>query len=211
VATFRELIDEIASDIGARVDNLLDDQIKDAINRAIEDYEEERFTFTEGINTDLNTVVNQPSYALPTDILAIDQVVYVFSTYDYRLQWQTYEWYIEILGNQTSQVGPSQYYTIYAGDIYLYPTPNEVTNVPISGILRQPLTPLTADGDSNGWTNEAKQMIRAYAKMDLFANRLYKADAAQAQKLLGDDQFKHLRRSINRLRVMGTARPFRAW
>lgn len=211
MATFLDLIDEIASDIGARVDNLLDDQIKEAINRAIEDYEEERFLFNEGINTDLNTVAGTPSYALPTDILHIDQVVYVFSTYDYRLQWQTYEWYIEILGNQTSQVGPSQYYTIYGGQIYLYPTPNEITNVPISGILRQPLTPLTADGDSNAWTNDAKQLIKARAKMDLFANRLYKADAAQAQQVLADDYFKHLRRASDRLRVMGTARPFRAW
>lgn len=211
MATFRNLIDEIASDLGASVSNPLDDQIKEAINRAIEDYEEERFTFNEGIDTTLNTVVNQPSYTLPTDVLHIDQVVYVFSTYDYRLQWQTYEWYIEILGNQTSQVGPSQYYTIYGGLIYLYPTPNEITNVPISGILREANVPLVDDGDENGWTNQAKQMIKARAKMDLFANRLYKADAALAEQTLADNYFKHLRRSVDRLRVMGTARPFRAW
>lgn len=209
MATFKQLRDQISADLAANAGNLLDSEINEAINAAIEDYENRRYVFNEGLDTSLSTVVGQSEYALPSDVLTVDQVQYLFAGHLYRLQRQSYEWYVEALVNQTAQVGPSNHYTIYERKLFLYPIPDLVTTLTISGIMRQANVPLTNDSDSNAWTNEARQMIRARAKMDLFMNRLHEPTLAQAQDALAKDYELKLVADRNALRLMGHVRPFR--
>jgi len=211
VATFLNLIDRIELDLGARVGNLLDTEIKEAINQAIEDYEEDRYGFNEDI-TQFSTVALQAEYDLDTvapNILVIDQGQYLLSGHLYRLVRQTYEWYVEALVNQTAQTGPSNFYIVYRRKLFLYPQPDQITTVTLSGIHREADVPLTADGDTNGWTNQARQMIRYAAAMDIYANRLKDPVAAQAMGVLLERQRKHLLNTSDRLRMKGQITPFR--
>jgi len=209
MATFKDLRDQISADLAANAGNLLDTEINEAINAAIEDYENKRFVFNEGRDTSISTVVGQSEYDLPSTVLTVDQVQYLFAGHLYRLQRQTYEWYVEALVNQTAQVGPSNHYTIYERKLFLYPLPDLVTTVTLSGVIRQPNVPLTNDSDSNAWTNEARQLIRARAKMDLFINRLYEPTLAQAQDAIAKDYETKLVADRDALRLIGHARPFR--
>ena len=209
MATFKDLRDSISADLAANAGNLLDSEINDAINAAIEDYENRRYVFNEGVDSSISTVVNQAEYDLPATMLTVDQAQYLHAGHVYRLQRQSYQWYIEALVNQTAQVGPSNYYIIYERKLFLYPFPDQVTTVTLSGVERQPNVPLVNDSDSNAWTNEARQMIRARAKMDLFVNRLYEPTLAQAHDALAKDYEIKLMRDREGLRMIGVTRPFR--
>ncbi|MGI9507168.1 MAG: hypothetical protein ACR2RE_29350 [Geminicoccaceae bacterium] len=211
MATFLSLIDRLESDLGSRAGNLLDTEIKEAINQAIEDYEEDRYSFNED-TTDFPTVALQAEYDLDTvapNVLTIDQGQYLLAGHLYRLVRQTYEWYVEALVNQTAQTGPSNFYIVYGRKLFLYPQPDQITTVTLSGVHRELNVPLTADGDENGWTNDARQMIRYAAAMDLYANRLKDPVAAQAMGILFDRQRKILLNKSERLRMKGQITPFR--
>ncbi len=190
MATFGNLIDTIKRDLGADVNSLLDDEIKDAINFAIQDHESERFTFNEG-ESQFSTVALQGDYDLTTlapEALTFDNVQYLFADHLYRLEQQSYEWYVEALVNQTAQTGPSNYYAIFDRKMYLYPQPDSVTTVTISGVKRLLPSPLVNDSDTNAWMNQGRQLIRAKAKADLFGNRLYNMKLA-ATMLQAEQQF----------------------
>lgn len=212
MATFRELIDLIALDLSSSGQNLLDDEIKDAINRAISDYENERFEFNES-RTTFNTVALQAEYPRVgnwDNVLTFDEVQYLLGGHLYRLQRQNYEWYTEALVNQTAQVGPSNYYTIYDETMFLYPQPDQVTTVTVSGVHRLTPSPLTADGDTNAWLEgSALQMIRARAKADILINRFGNPQMAQAMDTVSSDYLTRLRGDRDRLLMTDAIRPFR--
>ena len=211
MATFLDLINRISDDLGAGTDNLLDTEIKEAINQAIEDYEQERFEFNED-TTDFSTVALQAEYDLSSVaplVLKIDQAQYLLAGHLYRLVRQTYEWYVEALVNQTAQTGPSNFYIIYGSSLFLYPQPDQITTVTLSGIHREANVPLSADGDENAWTNDARQFMRYVAEADLYTNRLKDPVMAQTMEAKAQMQFMKLRRDANQKRLKGKTQPFR--
>jgi hypothetical protein len=208
VATFGELVDLIELDLAADNNNLLETEVEDAINRAISSYEEQRFVFNEGIDTSLTTTAGTPDYALPAAMLIVDQVQYTHSARKYRLERETYEWYLDAADEQTARVGPANQFTIFANRLYLFPTPSATGDqITIHGVIRLANVPFTADGQSNAWTtnDDALQLIRARAKADIYINRernlelggMYQAVAKEYKtKLVGD---------LGRLRMLDTS------
>jgi hypothetical protein len=203
MATFLELSEEIQSDVGGRTDNVIKAQVDSAINRAIEYYEDERFEFNTGQNTDITTTVNVPDYALPAEVLYPHEIQYSFAGYQYRLSKRTYQWYLEIITQQESQVGPTDYYAIYGRRLYLYPSPSTSETLTISAVLRQPFVPLSADGDTNVWTNQALGLIRARAKWDLYSNRFKNAALAAINKQDVSWYLSRLRENLVKTETIG--------
>ena len=211
MSTFRNLIDQIADEVGSRVGNVLESQIKEAINKAVLDYEQERFVFNES-RTSFDTVAFQAEYDLLVDaplVKNIDEAQYLHAGHLYRLVRQTYEWYVEALVNQTAQTGPSNMYIIYDRKLFLYPQPDQITEVTLSGVHRLAQVPLVDDGDDNAWTNDGAQLIRSRAKADLFANYLYDGTAAGLMQATTMEYYQKLHRDSDRLRRKGTVQYFR--
>ena len=61
-------------------------------------------------------------------------------------------------------------YSYYGQQLRLYPIPNAVYTVRISGVLRIPV-PAT-DGTSNAWTTDGEELIRSRAKSLLYSGVL---------------------------------------
>lgn len=182
MATFGDLSTEIQGEVGGRTDNALKTVVDRAINRAIDYYEDERFSFNTGNDQSVVTTINVPDYPLPAIVLSPHEIQYSFAGYEYRLSKRTYQWYLEIITQQESQVGPTDYYAIYGRRIYLYPSPSEVQTLTISGVLREPNTPFTDDLQTNAWTNEAAGLIRARTKWDLYSNTFKNPSLAAINK-----------------------------
>ncbi len=209
MATFGDLIDTIERDLGSDENSLLENEVKDAINFAIQDYENERFQFNEGEST-FNTVALQAEYDLTSDApnaLTFDNVQYLFAGHLYRLEQQPYEWYVEALVNQTAQTGPSNYFSIFQQRMYLYPQPDVATTVTISGVVRLTPSPLVDNADENAWTNEARQMIRSKAKADLFGNRIYNMKLAATMLQAADSYLIQLRGDRDRFTMSDVSKP----
>jgi len=211
MATFLELQNKIALDLSVSVNNLLSDEIKDAINDAISHYETNRFEFNED-RTTFPTVALQAEYPKdPTNwpnVLIIDQVQYLFAGHLYQLVRQSYEWYVEAVVNQTAQTGPSNHYAIYEETMFLYPKPDVATTVTISGIHRLTPSPLVNDSDTNDWLiGNALQMIRARAKADILVNRQNNLQLAEAQQTVAENYFTELRSDADRLQMADTVKP----
>jgi len=81
---------------------------------------------------------------------------------------------------QTGSTGQPSQYCYYQDRLYLYPTPGSVYALMFWYIKRLPA--LSADGDTNGWTNFAEPVIRNRAKWDIFLNLLRNMKLAQAAK-----------------------------
>jgi hypothetical protein len=208
VATFGELVDLIELDLAADNNTLLETEVEDAINRAISSYEEQRFVFNEGIDTSLTTTAGTPDYALPATMLIVDQVQYTHSARKYRLERETYEWYLDAADEQTARVGPANQFTIFANRLYLFPTPSATGDqITIHGVIRLANVPFTADGQSNAWTtnDDALQLIRARAKADILMNRLWNPEMGGVTHAMSKEFLKKLRGDSDRLRLRDTS------
>lgn len=212
MATFLELQATIEADLSASENNDLTALVKGAINDAISFYEQQRLDFNEN-RTVAATVAEQAEYDQATywpNVLVIDQIQYLQSGHQYRLTRQSYEWYLDVLVNQSAQVGPATNYAVYDKTIFLYPQPDEVTDLTISGLHRLTPSPLENDSDTNDWlTGTALQMIRARAKADLYANRLNNPQQAEFQNGVAEQYLEELRANADRLQMQDVVKPKR--
>ncbi len=208
MATFREMSAEIQAELGGDGGNDLSGAVDAAINRAIAEYEQEAFAATYGLDTSITTVINQAEYTLPSAVKSIDGVQYLFAGTDYPLEKRTWEWYLDIVSQQTSQVGPSAFYVIFGLQIFLYPSPSEANRLTISGTLAPTPSPFvipTNDGDANFWTDERQgfQLIKARAKWDLYNNILNDPINAATQEEQGKSYLRKLRARVEELEMVG--------
>jgi hypothetical protein len=168
------------------------------------DFNESRTTFS--------AVADQSEYLRGTNfpnVLIIDQVQYLHAGHLYRLERQSYEWYVEALVNQTAQVGPSNYYIWYDETLFLYPTPDVATSVTISGVHRLTPNPLVNTTDTNKWLEgSARQMIRARAKADIMVNRGHNPEMAQVMETVAQDYLTKLRTDRDRMSMVPHIKPF---
>jgi hypothetical protein len=170
--TLQTMLDQIASDL-TRSD--LASQVQSAVLDAIDHYAHDRFWFNITRSKTLQTVANQQAYGatdLPEipDVIQFDGLFLKDSTSGYFLTWQDAaeaEWLIS--GSTTGPGRPTDF-TYIDGQILLWPTPIAAYTIRPHMHYRLP-TP-AAPGDSNAWLNEAEQLIRAHAKMLLYANVL---------------------------------------
>lgn len=157
------IADEIARDD-------LTSQIANAINDAIDAYQNERFYFNESRSLTFSTVINQEFYTasdLPdiVNIVKIDFAYLFINNYPYKLVATAPE-LLESLSVTATYTGPPYEYAWYDNSIRLYPIPNAVYPIRITAqILR---APPGSDGETgNVWMTAAERLIRSRAKYEL--------------------------------------------
>lgn len=165
-------------------ENLTTDQINNAIQSAIAHYQRQRYYFLESRGQTFATVDAQEFYtssdnANIDDLSLIDELTITVNTLRYPLYPRTWEW-IDFVSTTTATEGPPTDYCYYAQQIRLYPIPDQVYTIRISGLIR--LATLSADGDSNAWTTDGEELIRNRAKWDLATNILHADDIAMRCK-----------------------------
>lgn len=169
------------------------DQVKNAIQDAIGTFEREAFWFNEmrwftavpGAPSSLNTNYGQEFYSYDDFPILIQLphirniAIFAFNN-RYPLANRTSQWMDEQSLSATWLGLPTDW-CWEAGSLRLYPVPNGVYSLILTGVMR--FAPLVNDDDSNPWTNEAEAMIRTEAKRLLFRNIARDNDQAQIMEL----------------------------
>lgn len=203
--TLGDLIDEIAGDI-SRAD--LDQQIGNAIDRAIRHYQPERFFFSERILT-FETLAGTDVYFcgdaadIPT-LLAIDSAVRIENDQTYPLS-RIAESAIERRDDPASSSQPCAY-SYFDRSIRLWPMPSAAWTIRLTAHVLVP-APIGRD-DTSPWVDEASDLIAARAKRHLAMNVLRDAALAQAQDILASEAFRSLRGRSNRIASTGQVRAY---
>jgi hypothetical protein len=77
---------------------------------------------------------------------------------------------MELLIGGVSPLGnPPRHYSYYAQVLRLYPIPNDVYPMRVTGVIRIP-APATDEETNNVWMNDAEELIRARAKKAIYAD-----------------------------------------
>ena len=184
----------------------LTDQIKDAINRAIEYYEKERFWFNEKVGT-FATVANTKNYGsaggVPTDIAEIDYVEVTQSGKEYELKPRTFDYIKQRQGYDPT--GLPTDYAFYQENFYLNPVPNGIYTITIS--YQQKYTALSADADTNDFTTDAEDLIEARSRWWLYKNVIKDREEADLAKQDELDALNSLREKTRKLIATGYVKP----
>lgn len=187
----------IASELN-RID--LDDQIATAIQSAIQAYEYETFWFNESRDITFNTAADQEFYGHDDEehidnLLLIHQVTITVNSQRYKLEPRLYQ-QIEEWAVNTSTTGQPTDFAYYNQQLRLYPIPDAVYAIRISGRIR--FQALTNEGDTNAWMTDAEPLIRYRAKVDLFENYLFDTANADRQRLWEAQALQRLRTETGR-------------
>lgn len=178
MATFSAMRSRIADDLD---DSTVDTQIGVAINRAIDHYQSERFWFTEAIAT-FATVADQDSYGtgdgIPSDINKIDTLQVTVNNDFIRLFEKTYDWMKLVDSGRIS--GRPTFWTWYEDKIFLYPTPDDAYTITVS--YTKNYVDLSADGDTNDFTDNAEDLIEARAEYWMYTRVVKDFEAAKFAK-----------------------------
>lgn len=155
-------------------------QINSAIGSAIKHYEREPFWFNQTVGT-FSTVVDQELYTV-SDLSAIPDIVRIDSmqvtsgvSTKARLRGVDNR-HIDDMQDGTV-TGEPELYSRYADKIRLYPIPSAVQTITLSYVYK--LTALSADSDTNAWTDECEEMIRHASKRIIAADVLMNDDIAK--------------------------------
>jgi hypothetical protein len=182
VATFLDMQTRIADELD-RSD--LTAQIKRSIVSAVRHYERRNFYFTEASFT-FDTVAGQRSYA-SSDIAnspSIDILNGDFYGMRVVLTKQPFEDLDRRTALLTFKAMPEEW-AYYGSQVWLYPIPDRAYTMTAYSVPR--LTELSADSDSNAWTNDAEELIRTRAKIDLLRN-VIRVDAGEDIALLAGQE-----------------------
>lgn len=180
MSTYAELQALIADDLD-RSD--LTSQIQTAIKDAIDHYEKQRFYFNESRSLTFSTVDGQEFYtsADSSDIpnlIMIDIAKLTISAGDaYELDRVPYSDLEHDSTSVTIDEGRPTDIAYYGKQIRLYPIPDAVYTVRVSGVFSLP--ELSADSDENVWTTDAKHLIRSRALWDLYTYKIKDPQSAQ--------------------------------
>jgi len=181
MANYQDMITRIADEL-SRSD--LTTQIQNEIQSAIAYYQNERFYFNERRDVTWNTVIGQEFYT-STDIpdlsllTQMDAMTITVNQDRFKVRPWPYP-NLEQMSVTTTTQGQPGYYSIYAQQIRLYPIPQMVYPMRLSGLFVV-AAPVNMS-DSNVWTNDAEELIRARAKKNVCINIIKDAaNAATAQ------------------------------
>jgi hypothetical protein len=173
--------DRIADEIN-RSD--LTTQIGYAIKSAIKVYDKNRFWFNESRSFTFSTVDGQEFYtssdnANIPNLLAIDTVqIAVASTDKYLLERVSYEQMEAVSSNGTTDEGQPTWFCYFGKQLRLYPIPDAVYTIRVSG--HWALDDLSATADTNAWMTDGEILIRSRAKRELYTHVIRDADGAAA-------------------------------
>ena len=157
-------------------------QIAKAITTAIAYYGRQEFYFNEVRSTALSTVAAQEWYtSSDLDVIAtsprIVSLTLVQDTTRYPLVKRGFE-YIEKRATDTQSGGLPTDWAYWRKQIRLWPIPDQVWTVTVNYVER--LAAPDDDASSNAWTleDDAEELIRSHAKIDLLMNVIRRPDMA---------------------------------
>lgn len=195
MATYLEMQERIAQELH-RTD--LTAPIQRAIKSAIASYESNRFFRGEKRGT-ITTISGQRFYGtgtespgtLPSDIVEIDTITTTVNNRVYKLDQVSYEHLEDIDAGVTPLSGYPRLWAWYAEQIRVYPSPNSAYTLTISYQYARPV--LSADTDTNFWTEDAEELIRNRAKKDLAMSVMYDQEVASLCASMEAAAFKSLK------------------
>ncbi len=203
LGTMRERIADELLDQG----ELTDAQIDRSIQTAIKHYEREGFWFNSKVGT-FSTVVDQERYGVAANadipyIVRVDSMQSQSGSGTKTRVQQVDNGLIEDV-QDGSVTGEPEQFSRYGSEIRLYPIPSAVYTMTMSYVYKLPA--LSADADTNAWTDECEELIRQSAKRLIAQDILYSPEivsmAAQAEAVA------HARiRKENRTRQAQVLRP----
>lgn len=163
------------SDIKTRVSNDLVrpgllTEIGYAINEAIRDYSSTRFWFNQSRTLTFNTVASQTFYTSSDNasipkLVTIDKCIVYQSAAPYECDWKD-NWELDATDDGTAR-GLPYWYSYFNMQIRFYPIPDNIYSTRIVGIIRP--DDLSADSDTNVFTQYADTLIRLSAKRRIYA------------------------------------------
>ncbi len=179
-------------------------EIKTAIQNAMTFYENDRFWVNEAEWT-INTVADQEAYGLPLNYQEADILTYTVSGDRDPIQRRTYDWYRTHHVNTNTRANRPTDWTIYADQLWLYPTPDAAYLLTLSG--QKSPDALAADGDTNYFMTDGELLIRWRAKAHLYRHVI--KDYKQAGQMDGAEAeaMSNLTTKTTRRNATGTVRP----
>lgn len=209
MATLTTLKSQIADDL-QRSD--IDSQIETSILNAIRAWEHERFGFNEryAVTATLSTSVDAVALSsLPVRFLEIDRLRIQLGdnrTWD-DLYARDYYW---IMSRQDiKQLAQPLEYCVYADRIHFDTLANKNYPMLIDGLQRLGTSSGSySASSSDAWFNEARDLIRARAKIDLYLH-VIRGGQDQANQMAAAEQqaYKFLKGRVNQLQSSGRVRP----
>ncbi len=193
MATYGDMQARIADELDRS--NLLP-HIQKAIVTAIKVYQRRNFWFNERSFT-FNTVVGQEFYGVADNaqIATSPNIQILRLQYGGGVRWelprQTFET-VDQLSASSDWRGVPEVFAYRYEQIRLYPIPSQVWPITAFNIYKIPEPP--SDSDDSEWFNEAEELIRTTAKIDLYVNVIrapidpveMAGLLAQKQRALGD-------------------------
>lgn len=172
-------------------DDLSDDlaaQLLIHIQKACRYYQNEKFWFN-SLVASVSTVANTATIDIPSTFVRVDQVV--IPAYGSELQEQT-------LGGMPIYpvYGPPNQYAYYNDQLTLYPIPNAVYSLELTGVAHADAP--AVDADTSFWTNEAADLIVARTKMTLFRDQFRDPEGTQLAQADAQEVLAQLKRETAR-------------
>lgn len=178
MSTYADLQDRISLDYLNRTDLL--PEVKRAIKNAIRTHESSRYWFNEA-STAIAASSGQTFITIPADFLSLDRVEITQSSQDYKLSQRDFNWLRDMRVARTQ--GLPTDFNYYRDRLELFPIPDSAYSIIVYYVAS--LATLSADSDTNAWTNEASNLIAHEATVDLLANVVQASpDRIQRQALL---------------------------
>lgn len=185
---------QIADELGNRTDllsplsgsGLTLSPIQNAIQSAIAIWEREPFYFNELYDQSLfNTVAGQEFYtSADAAIIAtapnIVKLRVLINSNRYTLTPRTWQYLEDVSVNPSVQSEFPVDWAYFAETIRLYPIPDQA--IPVTGTISTRFTNLSADADSNAWTEDAFDLIRSQAKLIIANEVIFDDDLASRMK-----------------------------
>jgi hypothetical protein len=208
----------MADDYGSLLDQIADEsrrpratfgvQIAACVQEAIDTYAKQRFWWNQSLSETFVTVAAQEYYGASDNakipyVVEFDSVkATIASTNKPTLQkwdWQT----LENWNSDGASTGQPTDYAYYAQQIRLYPIPDAVYTITMSGLFL--LTRLSADADTNAWVTrgQGEKLIRCHASALFYGTYLRQTERAAQFMALANQESSDLTASLSRRQATG--------
>ncbi len=189
--------------------NDLAGQINNAITEAADYFRRDGFFRNDAQDSSTVTIAGTSVYAAPADLAEIRQLSITVSNTKYPLRLRSWEYINAEDSNTLKPVeGPPVEYALNLPSsgmtIRLFPTPDGAYQLQYDYVQIIPAPVL--DTDSNFWTMEGREMVRAYAKYLLRMNVLNDPQGAQADREMADLYFRKLKQETGAKKFTGRLR-----
>lgn len=161
MTTFADMVTRVATQL-RRSDASFTDDIKLAINNAIEEAARNRFYFNEVKNLSFATVGGTEYYD-DLGIIEIDAIYYLNGASKRSLSVVNNLDAFNAMDGSPASGNPLEY-SRQGTNLRLYPIPNTVMTIYLEGTTKLTPFPMVNDADTNAWFTDGEQYIRALAK-----------------------------------------------